>query len=206
MDIDIVQSIPIQVLPMSAVEHYGEPSVPAPQIVIEMPPLRALRSIVDRLKALHRSITLEASRRGTLVLRIDTLPLTLQTLFAHLRFRDDLVDEEEEEDRSDEEMKSSRGDDDSERKKSNRHDTSSVTVDAKVLGKAILMDNSSADNVLCCKCFELLSVRVQEYGTEPELLLAVLGITENRALVLHTILVDGFGSITCYLPVLTPDD
>lgn len=31
------------------------------------------------------------------------------------------------------------------------------------------------------------------------------GITENRAMVLHSILVDGFGSFTCYIPVLTPD-
>lgn len=32
-----------------------------------------------------------------------------------------------------------------------------------------------------------------------------VGITENRAMVLHSILVDGFGSFTCYIPVLTPD-
>ncbi|KAG1703989.1 hypothetical protein DVH05_006995 [Phytophthora capsici] len=166
VDIDIVQSIPIEVLAMTTVEHYREPSVPAPQIAIEMPPLRALRSIVDRLKVMHKTMTVEASKTGTLILRIDTHPLTLQTLFAHLRYRDDLIDEEDE------------NEEDEERRR--RQLSSSVTVDSKVLSKAILVDGQSTDSVLCC-------------------------ITENRAMVLHSILVDSFGSFTCYIPVLTPD-
>jgi hypothetical protein len=36
-------------------------------------------------------------------------------------------------------------------------------------------------------------------------MVCIPGITEHRAFVLHSILVDGFGSLTCYLPVLTPD-
>ncbi|KAF1779480.1 Checkpoint protein Hus1/Mec3 [Phytophthora cactorum] len=156
VDIDIVQSIPIEVLAMSTVEHYREPSVPAPQIAIEMPPLRALRSIVDRLKA---------SKTGTLILRIDTHPLTLQTLFAHLRYRDDLIDDEEEDEEEEERRRQQR--------------SSSVTVDSKVLSKAILVDGQSTDSVLCC-------------------------ITENRAMVLHSILVDSFGSFTCYIPYSHP--
>ncbi|CAI5737571.1 unnamed protein product [Peronospora destructor] len=164
VDIDIVQSIPIEVLAMSTVEHYKEPGVPAPQIAIEMPPLRALRSIVDTLKVMHKTLTVEISKMGTLILRIDTLPVTLQTLFAHLKYRDDLVDEEEEE----------------EGERPRQEHSSSVTVDSKVLSKAILLDGQSTDSVLCC-------------------------ITENRAMVLHSILADGFGSFTCYIPVLTPD-
>ncbi|KAL3672292.1 hypothetical protein V7S43_002950 [Phytophthora oleae] len=169
VDIDIVQSIPIEVLAMNTVEHYREPSVPAPQIAIEMPPLRALRSIVDRLKVMHKTMTVEASKTGTLILRIDTLPLTLQTLFAHLRYRDDLIEEEGEE-----------GEDEEEEERRRQQRSSSVTVDSKVLSKAILVDGQSTDSVLCC-------------------------ITENRAMVLHSILVDSFGSFTCYIPVLTPD-
>ncbi|RMX63918.1 hypothetical protein DD238_004767 [Peronospora effusa] len=167
VDIDIVQSIPITVLAMSTVEHYKEPSVPAPQIAIEMPPLRALRSIVDRLKVMHKTLTVKISKMGTLILRIDTLPVTLQTLFAHLKYREDLVDEEEEEEEE-------------EGERSRHEHSSSVTVDSKVLSKAIVLDGQSTDSVLCC-------------------------ITENRAMVLHSILVDGFGSFTCYIPVLTPD-
>ncbi|KAI9920883.1 hypothetical protein PsorP6_001715 [Peronosclerospora sorghi] len=168
IDIDIVQSIPIEVLAMSTVEHYKEPSVPAPQIAIEMPPLRALRSIVDRLKALHKTLTVEASRMGTLVLRIETYQLTLQTLFAHLNYREDLVQEGEEEELEE-------GDERQRQQGSYR-----VTVDSKVLSKAILMDGQATDSVLCC-------------------------ITENKAMVLHSILLDAFGSFTCYIPVLTPD-
>uniref|UniRef100_K3X9N0 Checkpoint protein n=1 Tax=Globisporangium ultimum (strain ATCC 200006 / CBS 805.95 / DAOM BR144) TaxID=431595 RepID=K3X9N0_GLOUD len=168
VDIDIVQSIPIQVLAMSTVEHYREPNVPAPQIAMEMPPLRSIRSMIDRLKAMHKTITIEASKKGTLVFRIETTPLTLQTLFAHLRYRDDLIEQQDDED---EDMDSN--------VPLNGH-SCSVTVDTKVLSKAILADSSSTATVLCC-------------------------ITENRAMVLHSILVDGFGSFTCYLPVLTPD-
>ena len=167
VDIDIVQSIPIKVLAMSTLEQYREPSVPAPQIAIEMPPLRALRTTVDRLKVMHKTLTVEARTTGTLILRIDTHPLTLQTLFAHLRYRDDLVGVDEEDDQ--EELG---------RQKQQR--SSSVTVDSKVLSKAILLDGQSTISVLCC-------------------------ITENKAMVLHAIFADGFGSFTCYIPVLTPD-
>jgi hypothetical protein len=148
VDIEIVQSVPIKVLPVSEAAQFQEPNVPAPQVVMEMPPLRALRSVVDRLKAVHKTVTVEASRAGTLALRIDSYALTLQTLFAHLRFRDDLVDDEEEEDDDDQgdSQAVARGN-----KRRRREDSSSVTVDAKVLGKAILMDCSSADSVLCCK-------------------------------------------------------
>lgn len=135
VDIDIVQNIPIEVLAMSTVEHYREPNVPAPQIAMEMPPLRAIRSIIDRLKALHRTITIEASKRGTLLFRIESNPLTLQTLFAHLRYRADLIEQDEDAD-GDTPM--------------NGH-SASVTVDTKVLSKAILVDSNSTETVLCCE-------------------------------------------------------
>ncbi|TDH70727.1 hypothetical protein CCR75_004223 [Bremia lactucae] len=166
VDIDIIQSIPIDVLSMSLVEHYKEPSVPAPQMAIEMPPLRAMRSIVDRLKVMHKTMTVEASKSGTLVLRIDTNTLTLQTLFAHLRYRDDLIEDDEE--------------DEEEKNRRQQQRSSSVTVDSKVLSQAILVDGQSTRSVLCC-------------------------ISENQAMVLHSILIDSFGSFTCYIPVLTPD-
>lgn len=141
MDIDIVQSIPIEVLAMSTVEHYCEPNVPAPQIAIEMPPLRALRSIVDRLKSIHKTITIEASAQGTLALRIESNSLTLQTLFAHLRYREDLIGDEDDEDGDLQEPLAS---------------SASVTVESKVLGKAILVDGNSTLTVLCCAyCFDL---------------------------------------------------
>jgi HUS1 checkpoint protein len=124
---------------MSAVEHYREPNVPAPQIAIEMPPLRNLRTIVDRLKSMHKSITIEASKRGTLALRIETHPLTLQTLFAHLRYREDLIDDPDDDSIGDADLAMA----------------SSVTVDAKVLSKAILADGNTTATVLCCtlRCF-----------------------------------------------------
>lgn len=137
VDIDIVQSIPIQVLAMSTIEHYREPNVAAPQIAIEMPALRNVRTIVDRLKSMHKSITIEASKKGTLALRIETHPLTLQTLFTHLRHRNDLIDDDN---------------DDHVEQSHQQPILSSVTVDAKVLSKAILADGNSTSSVLCCKC------------------------------------------------------
>lgn len=146
VDIDIVQNIPIEVLAMSTVEHYREPNVPAPQIAMEMPPLRSIRSIIDRLKALHRTITIEASKRGTLLFRIESNPLTLQTLFAHLRYRDDLIEQDAGAD--------AEGD-----APMNGH-SSSVTVDTKVLSKAILVDSNSTETVLCCKFYIIMLVEV----------------------------------------------
>lgn len=136
VDIDIVQSVPIEVLAMSAVAHVREPRVPAPQLALEMPPLRAIRGVVERLRTLHRTITVDASRRGTLRFRIESAPLALQTLFAHLRYRADLIEQ----------------DDDSHDDESHDSDSRSysVTVDAKVLSKAILVDSNSTETVLCC--------------------------------------------------------
>lgn len=203
VDIEIVQSVPIKVLPVSEAAQFQEPNVPAPQVVMEMPPLRVLRSVVDRLKAVHKTVTVEASRAGTLALRIDSYALTLQTLFAHLRFRDDLVDEEEEdEDDQGDSQAVARGN-----KRRRREYSSSVTVDAKVLGKAILMDCASADSVLCCKA-SFADGFLEVFTADARCSRTVwhgAGISENRALVLHAILMDGFGSLTCYLPVLTPD-
>lgn len=172
------------VLAIAAAEQFQEPNVPAPQIVIEMPPLKTLRSVVDRLKGVHKSITVEASKRGTLALRIDTHPLTLQTLFAHLRFRDDLVDDgnEEDEDEEDESMGDSEATAASrKRRRGSRQDraSSNVTVEAKVLGKAILMDNGSVDCVLCCTLVGFTCVNVVIQRTNSTLHCRYLG--EPRA-------------------------
>ncbi|ETV84166.1 hypothetical protein, variant [Aphanomyces astaci] len=54
VDLDIIQNIPIEVVSMATAENYREPNIPPPTVALEMPPLRAFRTITDRLKTMQK--------------------------------------------------------------------------------------------------------------------------------------------------------
>ncbi|KAH9090872.1 hypothetical protein Ae201684P_006276 [Aphanomyces euteiches] len=56
VDLDIIQNIPIEVVSMTTAENYREPNVPPPTVALEMPSLRSLRTITDRLKVMQKYI------------------------------------------------------------------------------------------------------------------------------------------------------
>nr|CCA23210.1 conserved hypothetical protein [Albugo laibachii Nc14] len=159
VDVDIVQSIPIRVISIEiATRICMEPDLPLPEIAMELPPSHLLRSLVDRLKGIDRRIILVANKNGTLRFKIHTEVLKLQTVFVNLKHRDELTSSvdtciEVEDDRRE----------------------VSVAVDARMLSKSMLIDDTSVETLLCC-------------------------ISEGPVVALHGVLIDGFGSLTCYVP------
>ncbi|KAF0694446.1 Aste57867_14679 [Aphanomyces stellatus] len=162
VDLDIIQNIPIEVVSMMTAESYREPSIPPPTVALEMPPLRSLRTITDRLKSMQKYILFQAGMDGTLRLRVQSDTFVLQTLHTNLRARPDLVDG---------------GDDVEETKGDDSFPTSAVRVDAKHVSKMLSVDGNAVMSVLCC-------------------------LIDHQALVLHAILMESFGSFTCYVPVV----
>ncbi|CAK4885448.1 unnamed protein product [Aphanomyces euteiches] len=157
VDLDIIQNIPIEVVSMTTAENYREPNVPPPTVALEMPSLRSLRTITDRLKVMQKYILLQAGMDGTLRLRVESDAFALQTLYTNLRSRADLVDDENED--------------------MDIPPTSTVRVDAKHISKMLSVDGNAVMSVLCC-------------------------LVDTQALVMHAILMEQFGSFTCYVPVV----
>ncbi|ETW07464.1 hypothetical protein H310_01976 [Aphanomyces invadans] len=169
VDLDIIQNIPIEVVSMATAESYREPNIPPPTVALEMPPLRALRTITDRLKAMQKFLLVQAGMDGTLRLRVQSDTIVLQTLHTNLRCRPDLADDPTSKDG--EEADGYNVDE------TNNFAASSVRVDARHASKMLSVDGNAVLTVLCC-------------------------LVDQQALVVHAVLVDGFGSFTCYVPVV----
>ncbi|KDO32390.1 hypothetical protein SPRG_02867 [Saprolegnia parasitica CBS 223.65] len=164
VDIDIIQNIPIDVVSMASAENYKEPRVPSPTVAVEIPTLRSLRTVTDRLKAMHKYLTIEAKMDGSLRLRVQSDTFALQTQHVSFKPRFDLVEEA--------------SDDDAHEDIASR--VSTVRVDGRHFSKMLSVDGNAVVTILCC-------------------------LIDNRALVLHSILCEGFGSFTCYSPVIAPE-
>ncbi|RHY52171.1 hypothetical protein DYB30_007226 [Aphanomyces astaci] len=137
VDLDIIQNIPIEVVSMATAENYREPNIPPPTVALEMPPLRAFRTITDRLKTMQKYLLVQAGMDGTLRLRVQSDTFVLQTLHTNLRCRPDLVERRSSDDIVDDEA----GDDNA---------ASSVRVDARHASKMLSVDGNAVLSVLCC--------------------------------------------------------
>ncbi|OQS01154.1 hypothetical protein ACHHYP_01723 [Achlya hypogyna] len=167
VDVDIVQNIPIEVVSMASAENYKEPRVPSPTVAVEIPALRSLRTVTDRLKAMQKYLTIEAKMDGSLRLRVQSDTFALETQHVNFKPRFDLVqDAEVDGDGSSTEVATDRA--------------STVRVDGRHFAKMLSVDGNAVTTVLCC-------------------------LIDNRALVLHSILCEGFGSFTCYSPVIAQE-
>lgn len=141
IDVDIVQSVPIRVIPIeTATRICMEPDLPLPEIAMELPPSHLLRSLVDRLKVIDRTIVIAADKNGTLRFKIHTEVLQLQTVFVNLKHRDELT--------STTEALNDAQDDGCE---------VSVAVDARMLSKSMLIDDTSVETLLCCELVFVVS-------------------------------------------------
>ncbi|RHY31467.1 hypothetical protein DYB32_003471 [Aphanomyces invadans] len=129
------------------VKSYREPNIPPPTVALEMPPLRALRTITDRLKAMQKFLLVQAGMDGTLRLRVQSDTIVLQTLHTNLRCRPDLVDDPTSKDG--EEADGYNVDE------TNNFAASSVRVDARHASKMLSVDGNAVLTVLCCTSFML---------------------------------------------------
>jgi len=75
------QDIPVLLVPQVT---NREPTLPEPDVHILLPPLKMLRNIVDRMKAVSDYVFLSANMGGELTLKVQTDMVSIQTYFNNL--------------------------------------------------------------------------------------------------------------------------
>ncbi|XP_021921492.1 checkpoint protein HUS1 isoform X3 [Zootermopsis nevadensis] len=92
-----VHDIPVTVIPRREWIMLQEPQVTNYNVSIQLPGLKLLRTIAERMKALSSYIVLLANREGTLILKVETPEATVSTHFKNLTVEDSGGDEENDE-------------------------------------------------------------------------------------------------------------
>ena len=83
----ITHDIPIKVIStnkMSA-DDFQEPNISRTTLSIELPSIKLLKHMIDRLKVLGDFVYMEATNNGTLTLKVDTDAVSVSTYFRNLR-------------------------------------------------------------------------------------------------------------------------
>ena len=65
--IDVAHDIPIKVLKSTDVIYYVPPTVPPPKVALDLPKTKLMKTIIDKLTKLTKSIHMKASQSGKLV-------------------------------------------------------------------------------------------------------------------------------------------
>ncbi|XP_046972620.1 checkpoint protein HUS1 [Vanessa cardui] len=81
----VTHDIPVIVVPRKLWSEFQEPRVPQPDISIELPTLKQLRTTVDRMRTMSPEIVIRASSEGRLTLQIKTSMAKVSTRFRDLR-------------------------------------------------------------------------------------------------------------------------
>ncbi|XP_046664581.1 checkpoint protein HUS1 [Homalodisca vitripennis] len=79
-----MHEVPVHVIPHRRWGDYAEPPTLDPDISIEMPNLKILRNITERLKKLHNYLNVVASSEGRLTLNVETSMASVSTHFRDL--------------------------------------------------------------------------------------------------------------------------
>jgi len=80
----IHQEVPITTMTAQALANFIEPSLPDPEVHIMMPPLKSIRTVIDRMKNISDYLTIEANMAGCLTLKIDTDMVSIATFYKGL--------------------------------------------------------------------------------------------------------------------------
>ncbi|XP_049881089.1 checkpoint protein HUS1 [Pectinophora gossypiella] len=82
---NVTHDIPVAVIPRKMWEDFHEPKVPQPDISIELPSLKQLRTTIDRMRTMASEVVIRASAEGRLTLQISTDMAKVSTRFKDLR-------------------------------------------------------------------------------------------------------------------------
>lgn len=80
----ITHDIPVKVISTRGAADFDEPSVGRATLSVQMPPLRLLKHMIERMKCLSEFVTMEASDRGELVFSIDADAISVGSYFRNL--------------------------------------------------------------------------------------------------------------------------
>ncbi|CAH2268342.1 checkpoint protein HUS1 [Pararge aegeria] len=81
----VTHDIPVVVVPRKLWSEFHEPRVEAPDISIELPTLKQLRTTIDRMRTMAQEVVIRASAEGRLTLQIKTDMAKVSTRFKDLR-------------------------------------------------------------------------------------------------------------------------
>ncbi|KAF7401403.1 hypothetical protein HZH68_007223 [Vespula germanica] len=80
-----VHDVPVRVVPRKEWTVYKVPDIPEFDISIDMPQLKYLRNIVERMRNMSSQLTLTADKTGMFVLRVETDSANVSTHFQELK-------------------------------------------------------------------------------------------------------------------------
>ncbi|OAD59651.1 Checkpoint protein HUS1 [Eufriesea mexicana] len=80
-----LHDVPVRVIPRREWAEHQAPNIPEFDISVDMPQLKYIRNIVERMKNMSQWLTLSADNTGTLVLKIDNDSATVSTHFQDLQ-------------------------------------------------------------------------------------------------------------------------
>ncbi|CAG9122304.1 unnamed protein product [Plutella xylostella] len=81
----VTHDIPVAVIPRKMWSDFQEPTIPKPDITIELPTLKQVRTTIERMKSMASEVTVRAAAAGRLALQIRTDMATVATRFKGLR-------------------------------------------------------------------------------------------------------------------------
>ncbi|CAG5116939.1 unnamed protein product, partial [Candidula unifasciata] len=80
----VVHDVPVTVVARKLWPDYTEPEMPKFDVSIELPQLKLLKNVVDKMKNLSNYMTLSANANGDMKLSVETDMVAISTHFQHL--------------------------------------------------------------------------------------------------------------------------
>lgn len=87
MSVDVLHDIPIRVLKPSEVVFYLPPQVPRPQVALDLPKNKLLKTIVDKMMKFSKHVSVNAFQSGRLILCAEHSSAIIRTYYSGLQPR-----------------------------------------------------------------------------------------------------------------------
>mmetsp|Transcript_43622 Transcript_43622/g.70851 ORF Transcript_43622/g.70851 Transcript_43622/m.70851 type:complete len:275 (-) Transcript_43622:396-1220(-) len=119
---NVTHDVPIEVYSPAQMSVIKEPVLADPEVSVELPPLKDLQHVVDRMKSIGTHLHLTLTAKGEMQLKVDTDMVYLTTFYKNLGVRSSQSDESE----------------------------AKALVDVKALGRALHTWQIAPRTVICC--------------------------------------------------------
>ncbi|KAJ3272629.1 DNA damage checkpoint control protein [Terramyces sp. JEL0728] len=87
--LQLVQDIPVKVIPPSSAVDLGEPEMPDPTLSLQFPPIIVLKKLIEKMKNLANTLTISATTNGVLEFEIQTEMLSVCSKYKDMQIYQD---------------------------------------------------------------------------------------------------------------------
>ncbi|CAM9316710.1 unnamed protein product [Chrysoparadoxa australica] len=126
-EVAVKHDIPVKIMDAAGYTLYLPPEIEQPQVQLELPRLKSLRTVVDRMRGMDKHIYIDANMSGSLVFRIETDDATIKTFYNNLQPRFESLDPEK-----------------------NRANSASVKLDGRKLSNVFHIYSMNFEAAICC--------------------------------------------------------